>query len=1166
MRQLLNVGSSGGLILFLCLGLACNDIRDTVNSEPDPAPQINTVSTHKGTMLPAYPLPGERYGAGKADQYDNYKWSYPSTYGITNAPKTPMRASSEWADSQALLLTWTGYSSKLFADIIAASAPTNISIYIVHDGNGSKQQFNAAISQYGISTAGLKFVDLPNDSVWMRDYGPLSVRSPDGTVSFVDPKYYHARVYDDAIPTHIASSWGMNVYRQPLSWEGGTYITDGYGNCYYSQGVYWYGGVSQNKVHQYQKEYLGCQTQTVMKPLQNEGTTHSDMFAKLSSKSSMVLGEYKSSQDFTNKGILDDNADILNAATLNDGSSLTVTRIPMPSNSGQDVWRTYANTLFVNGVNLVPVYTDSSTYQQAAMSIWQQVMPTWQHVAIDSTGIIPSGGAVHCITMKVPNGPLNQTEPAATSICNGDFSCEPSDTGGNTCGLGFEGCCDGNTLHICKNGSETTESCGSAGCGWNDTIKAYACGGSGAGPANAPLACGSVCVPNCDGAQCGSDGCGGECGLCADLEQCMDGTCIYNDPCDGISFQGCCENNKLKYCASSKIVVQNCSSACGWNANGNSGEGWYQCGYSGEDPTGSNPKSCAGSCQPNCDGKQCGNDGCGGDCGSCEDSQQCVGNQCVCQPDCANKQCGPDGCGGTCGACNTGFNCENNLCIEQVQGCGDVTFAGVCKANVLKWCDNDEVLEFDCLTLGLVCKAKEGSNPPNYNCFPPDPTCTPNCADKTCGPDGCGGVCGNCNEEETCTDGQCVDATPSDPCDGVSFEGCCDDDQLNWCENNKIFTKNCDSGECGWDSNNQWYDCNTDGDEGPAEHPKVCGGEPPITCTPDCVGKTCGDDGCGESCGQCADGSDCQDGQCVSVCVPDCTGKLCGDNGCGGQCGLCLQGQECIEGVCTSTNCQPKCDGKQCGDDGCNGSCGTCPDGESCDKFGQCAAVNPCIPVCTNKECGDDGCGGQCGVCGKSETCTNGLCTANVVDPCNGVPSSGICQGNLLKWCTTAGSLGEINCEAQGLVCAMAADGSYDCISDQACVPACGGKSCGPDACGDVCGVCPKDFHCTGDGQYVTSTCQPQCDGQQCGADGCGGVCGECGDEFTCSTDNQCESTQCVGPNCPPNPTGGTQSDDGCGCVVTGPQSRGLKPGGVLLALGCLMLFVRLRKVRYNGL
>ena len=43
-------------------------------------------------------------------------------------------------------------------------------------------------------------------------------------------------------------------------------------------------------------------------------------------------------------------------------------------------------------------------------------------------------------------------------------------------------------------------------------------------------------------------------------------------------------------------------------------------------------------------------------------------------------------------------------------------------------------------------------------------------------------------------------------------------------------------------------------------------------------------------------------------------------------------------------------------------------------------------------------------------------------------------------------------------------------------------------------------------------------------------------------------------------------SDEGCGCVVTGPQSRGLKPGGLLLALGCLMLFVRLRKVRYNGL
>jgi len=65
-------------------------------------------------------------------------------------------------------------------------------------------------------------------------------------------------------------------------------------------------------------------------------------------------------------------------------------------------------------------------------------------------------------------------------------------------------------------------------------------------------------------------------------------------------------------------------------------------------------------------------------------------------------------------------------------------------------------------------------------------TCTPNCADKACGDDGCGGSCGTCNDGVACTvdscntSGQCV-ATPepgscndNDPCtaDACGPTGC----------------------------------------------------------------------------------------------------------------------------------------------------------------------------------------------------------------------------------------------------------------------------------------------------------------------------------------------------------------------------------------------------------
>lgn len=57
------------------------------------------------------------------------------------------------------------------------------------------------------------------------------------------------------------------------------------------------------------------------------------------------------------------------------------------------------------------------------------------------------------------------------------------------------------------------------------------------------------------------------------------------------------------------------------------------------------------SCTPGCNHKTCGDDGCGGSCGTCSSPARCTQGQC-CTPNCAGKTCGDDGCGGTCGTCS----------------------------------------------------------------------------------------------------------------------------------------------------------------------------------------------------------------------------------------------------------------------------------------------------------------------------------------------------------------------------------------------------------------------------------------------------------------------------------------------------------------------------------
>jgi endoglucanase len=74
-----------------------------------------------------------------------------------------------------------------------------------------------------------------------------------------------------------------------------------------------------------------------------------------------------------------------------------------------------------------------------------------------------------------------------------------------------------------------------------------------------------------------------------------------------------------------------------------------------------------GVCTPDCQGKTCGDDGCGQPCGECTGTDSCdaTGNCTPCVPDCTGKQCGDDRCDGTCGSpCATGEVCSaDRVCV-----------------------------------------------------------------------------------------------------------------------------------------------------------------------------------------------------------------------------------------------------------------------------------------------------------------------------------------------------------------------------------------------------------------------------------------------------------------------------------------------------------------------
>ena len=249
---------------------------------------------------------------------------------------------------------------------------------------------------------------------------------------------------------------------------------------------------------------------------------------------------------------------------------------------------------------------------------------------------------------------------------------------------------------------------------------------------------------------------------------------------------------------------------------------------------------------------------------ACTTADQCGGGWCLGgpPPDC------DDGNPCTADSCTIGAGCLNNpnsLPCDDSDDCtmGDVCGGGTCLPGAPLDCDDGNTCTADsCLPDSGCVNANNDLPCPDGLCLDGVCTCLPDCGGLDCGPDGCGGTCGSCQDSYSCQAGVCVyqPACGNGQCD-ADTETCLNCPQDCGCALGQV----CDAGIC--------LSC-------------------PDFCTAharDCdffQGCDCGDCGCGETC---------QQWTCVFL---NCTGKTCGDDGCGGSCGECQEDYSCKEGTC----------------------------------------------------------------------------------------------------------------------------------------------------------------------------------------------------------------------------------------------------------------------------
>lgn len=341
-----------------------------------------------------------------------------SLSNFTDPPVQPVRTMGEWEELQALLITWNGQSN-ILTQIVRESRKECRVIVACHNNSIKNSAINTLVNAQ-VDTANVAFVVAPNNSIWVRDYGPNCVYANDvDSLFFVDWRYNRiSRPLDDQLPEKIGTFLNVPVFStsvapSDLVHTGGNFMSDGMETAFSSKLVLEendannpYGASPKDEVQidQIFEEFMGIKRYIKFDVLPFDAIHHIDMHMKLLDEQTLLVGQYP---DNTADGPqIEANIQYLLANQVSAfGTPYQIIRIPMPPDglgfypdNGGD-YRTYANAVFVNKTVLVPFYQQK--FDTTAQRIWQESLPGYNIVGINCNSIIGSNGAIHCITKEI---------------------------------------------------------------------------------------------------------------------------------------------------------------------------------------------------------------------------------------------------------------------------------------------------------------------------------------------------------------------------------------------------------------------------------------------------------------------------------------------------------------------------------------------------------------------------------------------------------------------------------------------------------------------------------------------------------------------------------------------------------------------------------------------
>ncbi|MFW6043617.1 MAG: agmatine deiminase family protein [Marinilabiliaceae bacterium] len=334
---------------------------------------------------------------------------------------------AEWEPQDAIMLAWphkaTDWAPMLeeardcFSRIIETVSTYQKVMVLINDAD------EAFYPQNYSHPKNILPVVAPFNDTWARDFGPLFLKEED-RLTLADFKFngwglkfasdrdnlinrvlYQKRCFSDSV-----------VYQNQLDFvlEGGSLETDGQGtilttsHCLLSPNRN--GGHHQMQIEQELKTRLSASRVHWIDygHLTGDDTdSHIDTLARFCNADTIAYVKCTSPEDVHYSSLLAMEEQLKNLKKPNGGFYQL---IPLPMarpvwENGQRLPATYANFLIINGAVLLPFY--HSDKDEEARRILQPLFPNREIIGIDCRPLIRQNGSLHCVTMQLPMGVLN---------------------------------------------------------------------------------------------------------------------------------------------------------------------------------------------------------------------------------------------------------------------------------------------------------------------------------------------------------------------------------------------------------------------------------------------------------------------------------------------------------------------------------------------------------------------------------------------------------------------------------------------------------------------------------------------------------------------------------------------------------------------------------------